>query len=69
MLETNGRANDALVFSECTFDEALRKNILNMPAERVFVVFEALPLFFEETFNKKKKSNSFRSYIGPRPTV
>jgi hypothetical protein len=55
MLETNGRANNTPVFSKCTFDEALRKNILNMPAERVFVAVEALPLFFEETFNKTKK--------------
>jgi hypothetical protein len=59
VLETNGRANDALVISKCTFDEALRKNILNMPVERVFVAAEALPLFFEETFNKTKQKKKY----------
>jgi hypothetical protein len=54
MLGKNGRLNDALVFSKCTFDEALRKNTLNMPVVRVLVAVEALPLFFEETFNKMK---------------
>jgi len=33
--DPNGRANDALVCSKCTFDEALRKNVLNMHVERV----------------------------------
>lgn len=55
MLETNGRVNDALVLSKCTFDEALHKNILNMPVERVFVAVEVLLLFFEGTFNDKTK--------------
>jgi len=55
LLETNERANDALVISKYAFDEALRKNILNMPVERVFVAVEALPLFFEKIFNKTKQ--------------
>jgi hypothetical protein len=38
-----------------TFDEALCKNILNVPVERVFVAVEVLPLFFEGTFNNKTK--------------
>lgn len=41
---TNGRANDALVFSKCTFNEALENNWLNIPDHGVFVGDDAFPL-------------------------
>jgi hypothetical protein len=59
MLGTNGKAKDALVFSKCTFNESLRKNILNMPAERVFVAIDALPL----------RSNILKPYSLKRPST
>ena len=41
---TNGRVNDALVFSKSTFNEALQTNTLNLPTEGVFVGNDAFPL-------------------------
>ena len=59
MLGTNGRANDALVISKCTFNEALRNIILNMPVEKVFVAIDALPL----------RSNILKPYYLKRPLI
>jgi hypothetical protein len=41
---TNGRANDATVFSKSALNEALQQNLLNYPAEGVFLADDALPL-------------------------
>jgi len=41
---TNGRANDALVFSKSALNEALQQNLLNIPAEGVFLADDAFPL-------------------------
>jgi|TergutMp193P3_1026864.scaffolds.fasta_scaffold26680_3 hypothetical protein len=41
---TNGRVNDALVFSKSTFNEVLQTNTLNLPTEGVFVGDDAFPL-------------------------
>jgi len=41
---TNGRVNDALVFSKSTFNEALQRNTLNLPTEGVFVGDDAFPV-------------------------
>jgi hypothetical protein len=41
---TNGRANDALVFSKSGMNEALQQNLLNIPAEGVFLADDAFPL-------------------------
>ena len=40
---TNGRVNDALVFSKSTFNEVLQTNALNLP-KGVFVGDDAFPL-------------------------
>jgi len=40
---TNGRVNDALVFSKSTFNEFLKTNALNLPTEGVFVGDDAFP--------------------------
>ena len=41
---TNGRVNDAHVFSKSTFYEALNRSRLNLPPEAVFVGDDAFPL-------------------------
>ena len=41
---TNGRANDASVFSKSAFSRALEENALNVPARGVFVADDAFPL-------------------------
>ena len=41
---TNGRANDALVFSKPALNEALQQNHLNIPTEGVFLADDAFPL-------------------------
>jgi hypothetical protein len=41
---TNGRANDALVFSKSALNKALQQNLLNIPAEGVFLASDAFPL-------------------------
>ena len=41
---TNGRVNDALVFSKSTFNEVLQTNTLNLPSEVVFVGDDVFPL-------------------------
>ena len=41
---TDGRANDTLVFSKCALNEALQQNLLNIPAESVFIADDAFPL-------------------------
>lgn len=41
---TNGRANDASVFSKSALNEALQQNRLNIPAEGVFLADDAFPL-------------------------
>lgn len=41
---TNGRANDASIFSNSSLNKALQKNILNLPNNAVFVGDEAFPL-------------------------
>jgi hypothetical protein len=41
---TNGRVNDALVFSKSTCNEALQTNTLNLPTEGVFPGDDAFPL-------------------------
>lgn len=41
---TNGRVNDASVFSKSSINEALEKKILNIPTEGVFVADDAFPL-------------------------
>jgi len=41
---TNGRVNDALVFSKSTFNEVLQTNTLNLPTEGVYVGDDAFPL-------------------------
>jgi len=41
---TNGRVNEALVFSKSTFYEVLQTNTLNLPKEGVFVGDDAFPL-------------------------
>jgi hypothetical protein len=41
---TNGRANDALVFSKSALNEALQQNLLNIHAEGVFLADDAFPL-------------------------
>lgn len=41
---TNGRVNDASVFSKSSINEALEKNLLNIPPEGVFVADDAFPL-------------------------
>lgn len=52
---TNGRANDALVFTKCTFNEALENNLLNIPQEGVFVGDDAFPLrtYLLKPYSKK----------------
>jgi hypothetical protein len=41
---TNGRANDASVFSKSTLNEALQQNLLKIHAEGVFLADDAFPL-------------------------
>jgi hypothetical protein len=41
---TSGRANDASVFSKSALNEALQQNLLNIPAEGVFLADDAFPL-------------------------
>lgn len=41
---TNGRANDAAVFSKSAFNQALQTNALNIPDRGVFVADDAFPL-------------------------
>jgi len=41
---TNGRVNDALVFSESTFNEVLQTNTFNLPTDGVFVGDDAFSL-------------------------
>ena len=41
---TNGRVNDALVFSKSAFNEILQTYTLNLPKEGVFVGDDAFPL-------------------------
>ncbi|VEN54754.1 unnamed protein product, partial [Callosobruchus maculatus] len=41
---TNGRVNDASVFSKSTLNEALASNLLNISEEGVFVADDAFPL-------------------------
>jgi hypothetical protein len=45
---TNGRTNDALVFSKSALNEALQQNILNIQAEGVFL--EMMPFHCEQTY-------------------
>jgi hypothetical protein len=54
---TNGRVNDALVFSKSTFNEALQTNTLNLPTEGVFVGDDAFPL----------RKNTMKPYSMKRP--
>jgi hypothetical protein len=54
---TNGRVNDALVFSKSTFNEALQTNTLNLPTQGVFVSDYAFPL----------RKNIMNPYIMKRP--
>ena len=41
---TNGRCNDAAVFSKCAFNQALETNSLHVPPHGVFVADDAFPL-------------------------
>ncbi|XP_030751380.1 uncharacterized protein LOC115878910 [Sitophilus oryzae] len=41
---TNGRVNDARVFSKSSFYEAMEQNILHLPSNGVFVADDAFPL-------------------------
>lgn len=41
---TNGRANDAAVFSKSSLNDALQENILDFPENGVFVADDAFPL-------------------------
>jgi len=41
---TNGRANDASAFSKYALNEALQQNLLNIPAEGVFLADDTSPL-------------------------
>jgi len=43
-VRTNGRVNDALVFSKSTFNKVLQTNTLNLPTEGLFVGDDAFPL-------------------------
>jgi len=54
---TNGRVNDALVFSKPTFNEVLQTNTLNLPTEGVFVGDDAFLL----------RKNTMKPYTLKRP--
>jgi hypothetical protein len=43
-VDTNGRTNNALVFSKSSFNFALENNALNIPIDGVFVADDAFPL-------------------------
>ncbi|KAJ8950357.1 hypothetical protein NQ314_007892 [Rhamnusium bicolor] len=62
---TNGRANDAIVFAKSTFNEALQQNLLNIPAEGVFVFDDSFPL----RTNILKPYSSAKDLIGTQLVV
>ncbi|KAJ8926997.1 hypothetical protein NQ314_020558 [Rhamnusium bicolor] len=43
-VDTNGRANDAIIFAKSAFNEALQQNLPNIPAEGIFLSDDAFPL-------------------------